>query len=119
MQPRVAIGRIVLARDDARKGVEVRRSASDRVAPVAPRKASVTDRGRTLAREKGLVLGGFAVLGGLRCEAAAAARASGVAGVVVETLGYEDYVGEAKVAAESNGRGCEVRCECAWWCEKS
>lgn len=122
MQPRVAVGRVVLARDDARQRVEVALAAPDRVPPVRAGEAQgLAAAAAAGAGEEGFLLG-FAVRdgrgvgvvrgGGREAAAARAARPpAGVEGVVVGALGDEDEVGEAEVGGEGDGCRCELRPE--------
>lgn len=122
VQPRVAVGRVVLARDDARQRVEVALAAPHRVPPVRAGQAQrLAAAAAAAAGEEGLLLG-FAVRDGRRVgvvrgrrrepAAAGAARpAAGVEGVVVGALADEDEVGEAEVGGESDGGRRELRPE--------
>lgn len=124
MQPRVAVGRVVLARDDARQRVQPALAAADLVAAVrareaggrggAPRAAGalvvvVVGDERVFLGRGGIDDGGGIVFGGCRGTAATlgvmvtvlAGAAAGVDGVVVSALADEDEVSDAKVAGES------------------
>lgn len=101
VQPAVAVGGLVLARDDACQGVaEARLVGPNRGPALRPG----DDARRRPAPQQRLVLGG----GGLgRLGALACGCPAGVDGVVVQALRDEDEVGEAKVCSQGGSGRCD------------